>query len=140
MHPNEYTVLLKIRHPDVDPALLTEAFGIVPECSWKAGELRGKSEDTGGTWRESYWIARVPPMPFEYVWLEGTLTWAALLLQDRKDFWTKLRAEGASAQMIVLLGESALSQLELPHELLSLLSRCGVSVSIELAGAAEAAA
>lgn len=144
MPPSDFTVFLKIRHPSIDPALLTEAFGIVPECSWKAGESKAGGSDATATRRESYWVAQVPAlrpeMSPEFVSLESTLMLTALLLERRKDFWAKLRAEGASAQLIVVLGGSALSRFELPHDLLSMLSKCGLSVSVDLRDAAEAAA
>jgi hypothetical protein len=58
VYPTDFTVFLKIRHPDIDPAVLTEKFGLIPEHSWKAGEAR--REDDATTRRESYWVAEVP--------------------------------------------------------------------------------
>ena len=140
MRPNDFTVLLKIRHVDVDPDSLTEALGIVPEYSWRGGESKADDGDPQATRRETYWVARVPPMPPEVAWLEGTLMLAALLLARRKDFWTKLQAEGARAELVVVFGETTLSGFELPHELLSMLSKLGLSVSFDLRDAAEEAA
>ena len=83
----------------------------------------------------------VPPeVKRSYASVEGTLMFGALLLGRRKNFWTQLQAEGASAELIVLLGASRLSRFELPRDLLSLLSKLGLSVSIELRDVSEAAA
>lgn len=140
MRPGDFTVLLKIRHPSIDPALLTSALGVDPEYSWKAGEVKDDSE-TGATRRESYWVAEVAQsVSVEYATLEGALMLAALLLERRKDFWAKLRAEGANAQLILLLGGSVPSRFELSPELLSMLSKLGLSVSLDWRDAAENAA
>lgn len=163
MYPRDFTVLLKIRHPDIDPAVLTETFGLAPEHSWKAGDARGE-DDAGTTRRESYWVAEVPsrvpaaerlgpkrivlerkrrvgaPLLPDDFQLDGVLMLTALLFERRKAFWARLQAEGASAQVIVVLGRSALAGFELSHELLSMLSRFGLSVSVDFRDAAEAVA
>jgi hypothetical protein len=76
----------------------------------------------------------------ELVTLDGALMWSALLFERRKDFWTKLRSEGARAQLIVTLGASALSGFKLSHEVLAMLSKFELSLSIDFCGASGAAA
>lgn len=136
----DFAVLLKIRHPNIDPAVLTEAFGLEPECCWQAGEANRDSDEPGAVRRESYWVAEVPSQPPARVYLGSTLMTAAWRLDQRKEFWARLQSEGASAQLIVVLGEDALSGFELPHLLLAMISRNGLSVSFDLRDAAEAAA
>jgi len=155
------TVLIRIRHPDIDPDALTRAFGIEPEHSWKAGDAKPGSEATR---RESYWVAEArlsPRLGFRYglgddaseseepAWtptyldqtpLERALTMAALPFMLNWKFWSGLRDEGATAQLIVVLGGPSLPGFELSHEVIAMLSRLGISLSVEFRDVAEAAA
>jgi Domain of unknown function (DUF4279) len=156
------TVLIRIRHPDIDPDALTRAFGIEPEHSWKAGDPKPGSETTR---RESYWVAEASlsprfsfpqgglgssgPVPEEPPWtppyldqtpLERALAMAALPFMLNWKFWSGLRAEGATAQLIVVLGGPSLPGFELSHEVIAMLSRLGISLSVEFRDVAEAAA
>jgi hypothetical protein len=155
---NDPTVLIRVRHRDIDPAILTEVFGIKPEYSWKAGEPKPGGA-ASATRRESYWVAEVPMSP-ELVArgsepegnrphrmptysnlspLELALTVAALRFRVNRDFWAGLQAEGATAQLIVIL-EDPLAGFELPHAVLSMLAELSLSLSIGFRDADEAAA
>jgi len=35
-----FRIILSIKHPNIDPALITERLGLLPMMSWKAGEQR----------------------------------------------------------------------------------------------------
>lgn len=142
MRLNDIAVWIKIRHPDIEPSVLSEAFGIVPEFSWRAGEPRIESEAAHAARRESYWVAELPMprIPSEFISLESALMWAALMFERRKDFWAELQAEGATAQVTVTLGNSASSDFNLSHNVLTMLSKYGLSVSVQSCTVAEAAA
>ena len=155
------TVLIRIRHPHIDPDALTRAFGIEPEHSWRAGEAKPGSETIR---RESYWVAQASLSPrfsfpqglggevgsgSEETWtptyldqtpLERALTMAALPFMVNWKFWSGLRDEGATAQLIVVLGGPSLPGFELSHEVIAMLSRLGISLSVEFRDIAEAAA
>jgi hypothetical protein len=140
LRPNDLTVLIEIRHASIDPKALDDAFGLVPECSWKAGEPKTEG-DVVGTRRESYWVARMPmpplpSIPAELVPLETALMWTALMFERRKAFWERLRAEGASAQVSIM---AAAESFRLSHDVLTMLAKVGLSVSVEFCHAAEAA-
>lgn len=158
MESNYPTVLIRIRHRDIDPAVLTEVFGIEPEYSWKAGEPKSDGA-RGATRRESYWVAEVPISQEFFARgtgaeqgrmqsitaysnlspLELALTIAALLFKVNRNFWTRLKGEGATAQLIVILGDS-LAGFDLPHTILSMLAELSLSLSIGFRDADEAAA
>lgn len=144
MRPNDFTVLIEIRHASIDPSVLTHAFGVVPEYSWKAGDPKDEDGDVG-TRRESYWVARLPlpPMPAvppELVGLGTALMWAALMFERRKQLWTALQAEGATARIAVTAGARILDGFELSHDVLTMLSKFGLSVAVEVCQLAEATA
>lgn len=66
---SEYSVVLRLRHPNVDPNEITQRLGISPQYSWRAGEPRRPEtgEDEHGdtaedvvqsvAYRESCWVA-----------------------------------------------------------------------------------
>lgn len=139
MRRNEFTVWLKIRHADADPDLLTRTFGLEADYSGWNEEPKGRREGDVARGR-SYWVACVPPMLPERPCLEATLMIGACVLERNSDFWAKLQGRGASAELLVVLEERALSRFELPHELLVRLSKLGLSLTVDVCDAAEAAA
>ena len=62
MSEYEFTVSLRIRHPSIEPSRITEALGIEPQHTWKAGEPRGDPGSVG-VYRESYWMGRLMDEP-----------------------------------------------------------------------------
>jgi hypothetical protein len=68
---SQYSVVLRLRHPDVDPNEITQRLGIAPQYSWRAGEPRRPEtadDDQGDaredvvqslTYRESCWMAEL---------------------------------------------------------------------------------
>ena len=40
MSEYEFALALRIRHPSIEPAQITEALGIGPQHAWKAGDAR----------------------------------------------------------------------------------------------------
>lgn len=156
------TVLIRIRHRDIDPAVLTEVFGIEPEYCWQAGEAKPDSE-SGRTRRESYWVAEVPashrflvsategagseeqrmeqmPAYTSLSPLDRALMFASLLFRVHKEFWARLQSEGATAQLIVVLGSDSFAGLELTPEVMGMLARFGLTLSVSVRDAEEAAA
>jgi hypothetical protein len=65
MSEYEFTISLRIRHPSIEPHTITKTLGIEPQHSWKAGDARRSpaGEALEGSYRESYWIARLMPEP-----------------------------------------------------------------------------
>ena len=57
-----YAMSLRVRHPNLDPALLTETLHLEPLHSWRAGEPRRSATGAalGGEHRDSYWSAPLP--------------------------------------------------------------------------------
>ena len=145
------SILIRIRHRDIDPDKLTEVFGMEPEYSWQAGEPRPESE-SGATRRESYWVAEVPlrhrlpeevmqtmgaarsdpimPVYNDQAPLERSVISAALLFRKNGEFWDRLKSDGATAQLIVTLGPDSMIGLELSEGSMAMLSRLGLSLSV----------
>ena len=72
--------------------------------------------------------------------LERAITFATVLFRLHTEFWSRLKAEGATAQLIVVLGNDSTDGFELSHEVMAALSEFGLSLSVAFHDADEAAA
>jgi hypothetical protein len=100
-----YAMSLRVRHPYVDPALLTETLHLEPLHSWRAGEPRRSVTGAalGGDHRESYWSA---PLPGQAVGaaafpLEMFLGQQLVQLNRHREFLSRLQAEGAQISLLI---------------------------------------
>jgi hypothetical protein len=100
-----YAMTLRVRHPTLDPAELTETLHIEPRHSWRAGEPRRSASGTplGGEHRESYWSAPLPgqavgaaAFPLE-MFLGSQLT----QLNRHREFLARLQSEGAQISVLI---------------------------------------
>lgn len=168
MHPTyEFTGVLIIRHPNVDPAVLTQELGLTAEYSWRAGDSRpaDSGSASGGVYRESYWAAKFHPYPgsspgptldalfeafglptvgtpvvVQALPLESALALGTLILTRRRKFWERLRSEGASAEFLISLASTDRVNLKLPADLLATMASLGVSMCVDMASCVRAAA
>ncbi|HEY8520037.1 MAG TPA: hypothetical protein VIN61_08160 [Gammaproteobacteria bacterium] len=134
----DFAVSLRIRHPAVDPDVLTAALGLTPQYAWRAGAERratGEGGSATGTYRETLWIAPLNPEPvFDQVPvpLEGVLLLGANRLHRNKQLWSRLMAEGGSAELLVEIFGRDTFTLELSSMTLSQLARSRIAVSVRV--------
>jgi len=102
---NAYEMVLRVRHPSLDPAVLTNTLRVQPEHCWKAGDPRVSQtgQPLGGQHRDSYWSA---PLPVESVGgatlsREVVLSQQLLSLTRHRDFFKGLQADGAEISLVV---------------------------------------
>ena len=106
MQTYSYVVHLRIWHPSIDPAVISERLQIEPKHQGHAGKPRltrlGKKLD--GTWRETHWTAD----PFNYgerlshdMGIEDVLEEVAEAMVPHKEFFHLLRQEGGRLQVEV---------------------------------------
>lgn len=100
-----YSMSLRVRHPSLDPALLTETLHLEPLHSWRAGEPRRSVTGTalGGDHRESYWAA---PLPGQAVGsadfpLEMFLAQQLVQLNRHREFLSRLQNENAQISLLI---------------------------------------
>jgi hypothetical protein len=100
-----YAMSLRVRHPNLDPALLTKTLHLEPLHSWRAGEPRRSVTGAarGGDHRESYWSA---PLPGQAVGaasfpLEMFLGQQLVQLNRHREFLSRLQAEGAQLSLLI---------------------------------------
>lgn len=102
-----YSVSLRVRHPSLDPSLLTKTLHLEPLHTWRAGEPRRSVTGAalGGEHRESYWSA---PLPGQAVGaaalpLELFLSQQLVQLNRHRDFLSRLLGEGGQLSLLVEL-------------------------------------
>lgn len=100
-----YSMSLRVRHPNVDPALLTQALHLEPLHSWRAGEPRRSvgGATLGGEHRESYWSA---PLPGQAVGtaafaLESFLGQQLVQLNRHRELLSRLQDEGGQISLLI---------------------------------------
>jgi hypothetical protein len=102
-----FAMSLRVRHPNLDPALLTETLHLEPLHCWRAGEPRRSATGAalGGEHRESYWSA---PLPGEGVGaaafpLELFLGSQLVQLNRHREFLSRLQDESAQISLLIEL-------------------------------------
>ncbi len=137
MSEYEFTISLRIRHPSIEPATITQTLGIEPQHTWKAGDPR---RDTAGeplqrAYRESYWTGRLmeePQLSSDQVSVESVLLQLLAQLRRSLQFFARLNTEGALSELHISIFARQDFRLELMAESLVLLGRLGLAVTLEV--------
>jgi hypothetical protein len=137
MSDYEFTITLRIRHPDIDPTRITAALGIEPQATWMKGDPRlgPADEPLQGAHRDSYWTGRlmaVPQLSSEYSSVEVELLKILAQLRKSSEFLLELRAAGATSELDVSLFARQEFRLDLSSSTLELLGRLGLAVALEV--------
>ena len=136
MSEYEFTASLRMRHPRIDPATITQTLGIKPQHTWQSGTPRvgPEGESLEGLYRESYWMARLMETPqlSGQVSVEEVLRETLANLRRSQAFLEQIQAEGGVTELHVSLFARANFSLELPASTLALLGRLGVGVALDI--------
>ena len=137
MSEYEFTISLRLRHPTIDPATITQILGITPQHTWKAGDPRrdpgGGSRE--GVYRESYWMGRLmqdPQLSSSRVSVESVLLQTLAHLRRAQSFLERLDGEGGVAELQVSLFAREDFRLELSAQSLALLGRLGLAITLDI--------
>jgi hypothetical protein len=100
-----YAMSLRVRHPNLDPAVLTKALHLEPLHCWRAGEPRRSATGSalGGEHRESYWSAPLPGQPVgsETFPLELFLGQQLVQLSRHRELLCRLQTEGGQISLLI---------------------------------------
>jgi hypothetical protein len=137
MSDYEFTMSLRIRHPNVEPAEITRILGIEPQHTWRAGERRRDPAgvELEGTYRESYWMGRLmaePELASDHVGVESELLRTLAQLRRSFDFLETLKTEGGAAELLVTIFAREDFRLEFIPESLGLLGRLGLTIALDV--------
>jgi len=130
----EFAMSLGVRHPDIDPAQITEALGLQPGHVWSKGEQRTDEAGTAlaGNRRASYWLCEVPPRPDEKANLESEISRLLHTLRKSTDFLQGLQNGGGTVELFVTIFVRGDFRIELRPDLATLLGRTGIALTIEV--------
>jgi len=159
---SDYSVVLRLRHPDVDPEEITRRLGIEPQYVWRAGEPRRleSGEEDRGVYRESCWVAVLStPSPLSVLMqtigvgrLDPRAVGAQLkvappataelyiLLYKMKRttaFWQEFVAQGGTIDCLLQVVGAERFQLEMSPALLTLCAELRLTLAIEVDGLAQ---
>jgi len=131
----EFTISLRIRHPEIEPAKITEALGLQPQHSWQAGASRQTATGGTGEHRDSYWMAKLmdePQLSTTEISVEGVLVQTITQLRRAQGFLEQLRADGGMSELSISLFARGNFRLELSPDTMTLLGRMGLGVVLEV--------
>jgi len=132
----EFATSLRMRHPHIDPARITQSLGIKPQHTWQSGTPRKNAEGEclEGVYRESYWMAQLvaPRLASDQVSVEAALRETLTHLQRAREFLERIRAEGGVAELYVSVCARADFKLELSAATLALLGRLGIAIALDI--------
>lgn len=137
MNEYQFMVSLRVRHPGIEPAEITHALGIEPQHTWRCGERRlgDAGEALDGTYRESYWMARLmdePQLASEPVSLEAVLLKTLTQLGRSHDFLARISQDGGVAELHISMFARENFRLELSSQSLTSLGRLGLGIALEV--------
>lgn len=137
MNDYEFTISLCVRHPVMDPSVITQSLGIEPQHTWKAGAARRgpTGEELEGVYHQSYWTGRLmeePQLSSEQTTVESMLLKTLSQLRRSEDFLQHLNTEGGTAELIVSLFARGVFRLDLSPESSALLGRLRLTIVLDI--------
>jgi len=137
--PQAFELLLRIRHPSMDPEEISAQLQISAEHCFKAGEPRqptaGGPALSGSVYSETYWLASLNPGSAD---LSAQLGRALAVCTTRfmrphREFFHRIQSEGGQVHLLVELNPEAVSGFTLTPELAREINTLGVPVDFEFA-------
>jgi Domain of unknown function (DUF4279) len=137
MSEYEFTISLRIRHPDIDPSSITAHLGVEPQHTWRAGDARrdATGDELSGVYRESYWMGRLmeePQLSSAPLSVEGMILQLIARLRRAQSWLEQLNSEGGVSELHVSLFARADFELKLSPELVAALDRSRLGVIFEV--------
>ena len=139
------SISLRVRHPSMDPDIITGTLGVAPEHFWGCGEPRRSASGAklGGTHRETYWSATLPePLaqqglvsPEQATWHIEPATFLArqvIQLKRHRAFFDQIRAEGGDASLMIEVAPEAETAFRLDAAVMRQLAELGLAVDFEI--------
>jgi hypothetical protein len=156
--PRAFELALRIRHPSMDPAVISRELKLKPEHSFMAGEPRESVSGiaAAAVHPESYWLATLDPGEWPAEHLRGlefpsvprasskermrvmvnslgmALTLSAVhFLRAHADFLKRVQTEGGDAALIVEVPVEHAQSFTLTPQVAKVISDLGVSLDFE---------
>lgn len=146
---------LRIRHPSIDPAQISQELQLEPEHCFRAGEPRTSSSGLKATalHAESYWLGALDPsaplggllshLPTagaeslrsrarEPIGLDGALMlWVTYLSRRHAALFQRITAEGGQVGLLIEVAPDGARSFSLPPAISRALSELGIALEFE---------
>jgi hypothetical protein len=137
MSDYEMSMSLGVRHPDIDPAQITQELGLQPGHVWRKGEQRMDEHGAAlsGTRHASYWLcelSQLPGSPGERTDVESELSRVLQMLRRSFVFLQGLQFSGGATELLVTIHARGDFRMELPAGDGALLGRLGIAMTLEI--------
>ena len=128
-----FRVSLRVRHPSMVPEKITEALGLEPKRSWKAGEPRQTPKGTplAGSYRDTYWTTEVAAGRWPLEVNEAICDVLKRLVRHRT-FLHQIRAEDGAVELFVGWFFENQSGDVLTHQCLALAGDLQIDLSFDV--------
>ncbi len=137
MNPYEYNVSLRIKHPSIDPQIITSTLELNPFRTWQAGTSRTTPKGTKleGINKETYWCAQLSNgenISSEEMSLEKYLLDNTNFFKKYSGFFSKLKeSEGTVEYFIGIYGSKNMGCV-LNSELLTNINAIGIDIALDI--------
>jgi hypothetical protein len=133
----DFTMSLGLRHPDIDPARITQALALEPDHVWQRGDRRVdvNGAPLEGAHHDSYWVAdfvRSSALAGEQSDVEGELSRLLQSLRKAMEFMQGLRHGGGAAELFITIYARGDFRLSLLADEASVLGRLGITMTVEV--------
>jgi hypothetical protein len=152
--PESFRLALRVRHPSMDPDILSLSFGTKPVHSFRAGDpcaSRSVGLSDAPVHQESYWLGELNAIGRPLVQglfgvqniteqevaalrkdLSGALAWGCtLFFSTRKELLRRIRSEGGEVALLVTI--YSVDSFSLAPAVSKVLGELGITIEFELA-------
>jgi hypothetical protein len=151
--PEPFQISLRVRHPTIDPALISRELKVEPEHCFKAGEPRESSSGiaAAAVHGESYWLGTLPTPPASAgfnnprartardrlqassleslsVALDASVV---AFLRQHGDFIRRLQKEQAQVTLLIELSRQSLDGFAISPQFTRILSDLGIGMELD---------
>lgn len=156
LQPPAFQLSLRIKHPSMDPADISQELGIEPEHSFRAGQPRRSKSGlaSAAVHTESYWLAPLNPSswsvnpPFEPLpdlpispgaietAVARNLAWAlglcAVRLYKAQALLQTIHSEGGEISLLVTISPTAANNFSLQPQASRMFGEMGIALEFEI--------
>jgi hypothetical protein len=137
MYPYTYTVSLRVNHPKIDPAIITDNIRIKPLWSWMVGQPRStpQGDKLSGIYEDTYWTAKLHVQKrrsSRKLSLEDFLSEQIERLKVSERFFKHIRRTGGQIAFFVGIFCDKNSGVEIPSTLLASMGKLGIDLLLDI--------
>jgi hypothetical protein len=133
-----FELSLRIRHPSIDPAAISQELQLQPEHSFRAGEPRASSSGLAATavHAESYWLASLDPFAAQapsIMGVDGALALCATQFGRRHaPFLNRIVSEGGEVCLLIELSPDTVRTFSITPAIARSIADMGITLEFEI--------